>query len=152
MSRPRLELAPSPRLATLIIAVHAAAALSVLSVWRDGLGLLLAAALLSLGVAAAWSRALLRSSHSVRGIEFEGPALALTLTSGARLAAEPGERRYVASFMVALPLRRPWRRTLLVTADMLGADSFRALRIWALWGKLPPKFAAAAVAATQLSR
>jgi hypothetical protein len=39
--------------------------------------------------------------------------------------------------MVALPVRRPVRRTILVTRDMLDAGSFRALRVWALWGKLP---------------
>jgi hypothetical protein len=37
---------------------------------------------------------------------------------------------------VNLPILAPARRTLLVTPDMLGIDSFRRLRIWALWGKL----------------
>jgi hypothetical protein len=46
--------------------------------------------------------------------------------------------------LVTLSLRRPARRTLLVTRDMLHADSFRRLRVWALWGRLP------AVAAKQL--
>jgi len=29
------------------------------------------------------------------------------------------------------------RRSLLVTGGMLGADSARRLRLWALWGRLP---------------
>jgi len=39
--------------------------------------------------------------------------------------------------LVALPLRSPSRRTLLVTADMLDPAEFRRLRIWALWNRLP---------------
>jgi hypothetical protein len=43
------------------------------------------------------------------------------------------------------------RRTLLITRDMAGADAFRRLRIWALWGKLPAAGGEARVAATQLA-
>jgi hypothetical protein len=39
--------------------------------------------------------------------------------------------------MVNIPVVRPVRRTILVFRDMLGEDSFRCLRIWALWGKVP---------------
>jgi hypothetical protein len=39
--------------------------------------------------------------------------------------------------MVALPLGAGLRRTLLVTGDMLAAEEFRRLRIWALWNRLP---------------
>ena len=46
-------------------------------------------------------------------------------------------RRYINRFMLALPVQGPVRRTVLVADDMLGEDSFRVLRIWALWGKLP---------------
>jgi hypothetical protein len=135
----RLELSPSPRLAALIVALHAAAALSCLAAVPGAGGGLLACALTLLGLAAAWSRALLKSAASVRAIELEGPGIAINLASGARIVAEVAERRYVTRFMVALPVLRPVRRTILVTRDMLGADSFRALRIWALWGKLPVK-------------
>ena len=136
MSELRLELSPSRRLAGLIVALHAAAGLSVLSVLPGVAGGILAAALVALGVAAAWSRALLRSGRSVRAVELKGPGIALNLASGARIVAEIADRRYVTRFVVALPLRRP-RRTLLITRDMLAPDSFRALRLWALWGKLP---------------
>ena len=100
------------------------------------MGVLLSLAFLALGLAAAWSRALLRSAVSVRAIEISGEALALELADGRKLVAEPAARRYVSRLAVTLPLRRP-RRTILVTAGMMSADDFRRLRIWALWGRLP---------------
>ena len=61
----------------------------------------------------------------------------MLLASGERFRAEVAERRYVSRFMVSILLRRPVRRTILVTRDMLACDLFRRLRIWAVWGKLP---------------
>jgi hypothetical protein len=139
----RLTLVPSPLLALMIVALHAAAAASVLAVLPGIAAALLALALFLLGLAAAWSRALLRSRASVRALEITGPALTLELTGGDRIAAQIAERRYVSRLVVTLPLRQP-RRTLLITADMLPATEFRRLRIWALWGRLP------GVAAAQL--
>ena len=143
MSVLRLSLSPSPRLAGLIVVIHAAAALCVWSVLPGATGALLGGALLALGGAAAWSRALLRSASSVRALELGSPGIAVDLAGGARFEASVSPRRYVSTFMVALPTRG---RTILVTRDMLGGNSFRLLRIWALWGKLP------AVAAEQLRR
>jgi hypothetical protein len=137
LSSLRLELEPSPTLAAAIVALHAAAALCVLSVLPPPGGYLLAAGLLALGALAAWSRALLRSKESVRALEIGGAELVLHLAGGRIVAGEIAERRFVSRFMVALPIRRPLRRTILVTRDMLGRDSFRALRVWALWRKLP---------------
>jgi hypothetical protein len=142
--RLRVELAPSVPLATAVIGLHLAAALSVLLLMPTLAGAALAAALSALGAMAAWSRALLRSPLSVRAVDVEGPKLALELANGERIAAEVARRRYVGRFMISLPILQPVRRTLLITADMAEADSFRRLRIWALWGKLP------AVAAKQL--
>jgi hypothetical protein len=139
----RLALAPSIRLAVAILALHAAAAACVLAALPGLYGGLLALAFVALGLAAAWSRALLRSGASVRAIEIAGASLALELASGEKRSAEVAGRRYVSRLAVTLPLRRP-RRTILVTADMLPAADFRRLRIWALWGKLP------GVAAAQL--
>jgi len=133
----RLELAPSPRLAAAIVALHAAAAACAALVLSGGAGALLAAAFLALGLAAAWSRALLGSRSSVRAIELGEAGATLELAGGERLPAQLGPRRYVSRYMVTLAVRRPLRRTLLVTADMLSDDSFRSLRIWALWGRLP---------------
>jgi hypothetical protein len=139
----RLDLKPSPALAAAIVALHAAAALSLLSVMPGAAGSWCAAALVALGGVAAWNRALLRSAGSVRALEIGAARIGVYLADGERREAEVAKRRYVSRFMVALPLRSPVGRTVLVTRDMLGSDSFRALRVWALWGKLP-------VARTQL--
>jgi hypothetical protein len=135
--RLRLELAPSPAMACVIIAAHALAAACLALVVPGAAGLALAAALLALGAASAWLRALLRSSASVRAIELEASGVVVELADGERIAAQVGKRRHVSRLTVTLALQRPLRRTLLVSRDMLSADSFRLLRIWALWGKLP---------------
>ena len=139
--RLRIELAPSPALAVAVIALHAAAAFSALAVLPGAAGAALAAALLALGLATAWSRALLKSAASVRALELEGSDVLLQLASGDSFFAQAAERRYVGRFIVSLSVRlaaRPAvRRTILVTRDMSSGDSFRRLRIWALWGRLP---------------
>jgi hypothetical protein len=129
-----LQLSPSATLAALIVAAHlaaAGAAAAALPGWPGGL---LAAGLAALGFAAAWSRALLRSRASMRCIRIEAGTAWVELAGGASLPVEAGG--HVSRFMVTLASRRPPRR-LLVTADMLGGEAFRALRVWALWGKLP---------------
>ena len=133
----RLELRPSLRLAALVIVAHAAAAASLILVMPGLAGAALAAALVALGGLAAWSRALLRSPVSVRALELAENALVLELSCGDRFAVEVPARRYVSRWLVILPVRRPLRRAVLVTPDMLGRDSFRRLRLWALWGRLP---------------
>jgi hypothetical protein len=133
----RLELAPSFLLAAALIALHAAAALCLALALPGAGGLAGAAALVALGAAAAWRGALLRAASSVRALELAAQKLEVQLASGESFAAEVAERRYVGRYMVVLPLRRPMRRTLLVTRDMADAESFRRLRIWALWGKVP---------------
>ena len=149
MSALRLELKPSFPLAAAIFAAHAAAAVSAFACIPGAPGGLLACALLALGAAAAWSRALLRSAASVRALEIDGSNLALELRSGRAIHALAAERRYVSRWLVAVPLRGP-ARTILVTADMLDAESFRLLRVWALWAKLPAA-PARAVAGKQLA-
>jgi hypothetical protein len=138
----RFELRPSFPLAAAIVLAHAAAGASAYAALGGAAGALLAAALLGLGLAAAWSRALLRSAGSVRAIEVDAQAVTLELADRARFPAELGERRYVSRWLVTLRVRSPSRRTVLVTRGMLGEPSFRRLRLWALWGRLP---AAAAV-------
>ena len=146
--RLRLELKASPLLAAAIVAAHGAAAACVLAALPGSAGALVAAGLLALGAMAAASRALLKARGSVRALELEGAGLTVCLANGQRFAAEAAPRRYVSRHLVILRLtenaRRPVRRTLLVTRDMLAGDSFRRLRVWALWGRLP------AVAAKQL--
>jgi hypothetical protein len=148
LSGTRLELSPSWILASAMVALHAAAAGSVFIVIPTMAGMALAAALLALGLAAAWSRALLRSKASVRALELSGPQLTLELRSGERLAAELAGHRHVSRFMVTLPVRRPVRRTILISRDMLNGEEFRRLRLWVLWGKLPSRLSG--VAAAQL--
>lgn len=141
--RLRLELKPSPLLATAIAAAHLSAAACALLVLPSPAGALVGAAVLALGALAAWRGALLLAPSAVRGLDIEGPRLALVLSSGASQPAEIGARRYVHRSMVVLLVRRPARRAILITPDMLPGDSFRRLRVWALWGRLP-------VAAVQL--
>ena len=151
----RLELKPSRRLAAAIIAAHAAAAAAAYIAVPGAATALLSGLLLVLGIAAAWSRALLAAPASIRAIEV-GAQTAIELASGERLGAEVAARRYVTRYLVALPLhipsRGPSRRTLLVTADMLDPEEFRRLRIWALWNRLPSAHLSnAGVAAKQLA-
>jgi hypothetical protein len=137
LSSTRLELSRSWTLAAVILALHAAAAASVLAVMPGRAGGALAAGLFLLGMAAAWARALHGSGASVRALELSGSAIVLELKDGRRFPGELGPARHVNRMMVTLPLRRPMRRTILVARDMLGAEEFRRLRLWALWGKLP---------------
>jgi hypothetical protein len=137
LSGTRLALRPSWTLAGAILALHAAAAGSVIAVMGGFAGLLLAGGFLLLGAAAAWARALHGSRASVRALELSGNEILLELKDGRRVHAELRPGRHVSRFMVTLPVRRPMRRTILVTADMLRAEEFRRLRLWALWGKLP---------------
>ena len=146
----RLELRPSYRLAAAIVAGHGAAGLAVVALLGGFPGLALGGALLALGVAAAWSRALLRGRDAVRAIELAADEARLELGSGDTVVAAVAARRYVSRPFVSLGLgapafRWPGGRTVLIAADMVGRDEFRRLRIWALWGKLPD------VAAEQLA-
>jgi hypothetical protein len=133
----RLELSPSRFLAIVIVTLHAAAASCIAVAMPSLEGALLAFSLAGLGLASAWSRALLMSHGSVRAIELRDDGVVLETASGERIPAEVAQRRHVSRLTVTLPILKPRRRTLLVTGDMLTTDSFRLLRIWALWGKLP---------------
>ena len=129
-----LSLSPSYVLAAAIVGAHLCAAGAVLLVLPGWPGALLGCALAALGLAAAWSRALLRSARSARGLRLEGDGVVVELASGESRPALPGG--HVSRFLVCLALRNPPRRVL-VSADMLDAESFRRLRVWALWRKLP---------------
>ena len=143
----RLELRPSRPLAAAIVAAHAAAAGAAYIAIPGAMTALLSLLLLVLGMATAWSRALLAARASIKVMEIGAGQPIIELASGERFA-EVASRRYVTRYLVALPLRGPSRRTLLVTADMLTPEEFRRLRIWALWNRLP---ATHGVAAKQLA-
>jgi hypothetical protein len=134
----RFELVGSPLFALSIIALHAAAGVCAFIVVPGSAGIALAIALLLLGIAAARSRAWLAAARSIRAIEVQDATAAIVeLANGERWPAKIAERRYVGRFMVNIPVLSPVRRTFLVCHGMLGEESFRRLRIWALWGKLP---------------
>jgi hypothetical protein len=132
LSGTRFALSPSWNLAAAIVALHAAAAAAVVFTWATPWGYALGAALLALGLAAAWARALLGSSRSVVAILGDR----VELRNGEGLAIAAG-RHHVNRFLVAVALSGRVRRTILVTRDMLKAEEFRRLRLWALWGKVP---------------
>jgi hypothetical protein len=132
-----LDLRPSWRLALSIAGLHGLAGASVAIARPDLVGALLAALLAALGAAAAWDRALLRSRRSPRSLRVSGDGrLEVELADGARYPVGTGART-VTRLLVALPLASQVRRSILVTADMLDPESFRLLRLWALWGRLP---------------
>ena len=133
----RLELAPSVPLAVALMGAHAAAALCLALALPPAAGIGAAALVVLAGAASARKRALLRGRAAVRALEVGGDTLEIRLASGESFPAELAERRYVGRHMVVLCLRRPVRRTILLTRDMADAQLFRRLRIWALWGKLP---------------
>ena len=133
------RLLPSRRIARLIVIAHVGAALALLTVahaWASGWAV--AALLVALGLATAWDRALLRARGSVRAFSLEGPhEVLLALQGQGRARSRVGARRWVSARLVVLPLALPGRRALCVAGDMLGAEDFRRLRLWALWGRLP---------------
>jgi hypothetical protein len=137
LSGTRLELLPSWTFAAVLLVLHGAAAASVVAVSATPASYALGVGFLALGAAAAWARALHGSQASVHALELSGNDIVLELKDGRRIPAKLAASRHVSRFLVTLPVRRPMRRTILVTADMLRGDEFRRLRLWALWGKLP---------------
>ena len=151
MTEMQFRLGASPALAVLLLCVHAAAAGSAWISVPGVPGAALAIALLALGLAAAHSRVLHLAGSSVRALRVEGERVFLEPVRGAEMPVEIAERRYVGALLVVLFVTHPARRTVLVTRDMLDARSFRALRLWALWGRLPAAGQSLAVAPGQLS-
>jgi hypothetical protein len=134
----RLELRASRALAGVLALVHATGAACVLVVAPGYAGAALAILVLALGGAAARDRALLRARGSVRALELAVDAVAtLELADGRRVTAHVAQRRHVGPWWVSLPLSGAMRRDLVVVRDMLSPGEFRALRLWALWGRVP---------------
>lgn len=120
------------------MAAHAAAAACLWLLLPVPLGAVLAALVVALGAEAARDRALLAAQGSVVGIELSGrEAAILLLRDGRRVPAAVGQGRFVSRFCVSLPVRAPRRRSLVVTRAMLEPESFRILRLWSLWGRVP---------------
>jgi len=134
----RLELAASPGLAVAIVAVHAAAGGSFLTVLPGWQGLALCALTTALGCAAAWDRALLRAPRSAKAIEIARDGAAKCLfADGGSASLRPLGGSAVTRYWVALRLRGPGRGSLFIAKGMLAPQALRLLRLWALWGRLP---------------
>lgn len=143
----RLRLRASLVLTLLTLAAHAAAALTLLALLPLAEGLCAAGLLVALGAIALWERTLLRSARAVFALEVGGEGgLAVWLRDGRRICAISINRRYVSRWMVVLELARhsALRRTILLSRDMLPAEDFRQLRLWALWNALPAAHASSA--------
>ena len=124
-------------MAALIAGLHLVAAGCIYAVNRGTAGIVLALLVLVLGAAAAWDRALLRAGRSPRALELsDGGPSQVVFRPGTRRPVADGPRS-VNRFWVTLPLRGAFRGSVMVTADMLQAEEFRVLRLWALWGRVP---------------
>jgi hypothetical protein len=126
-------------MAAALVSVHLAAAASLATVLPAAAGAGASTLVLLLGAVAVWNWAMLRGGRAVRGLELgEDGAAMLVLGDGQRVAGRVGPRRNVGRWWVMLPVRGDARRTVVVARDMLPADDFRRLRIWALWGRVAP--------------
>lgn len=133
----RLELRPSRALAATILGAHLAAAACLYLIVTGPVGMALAALAAGLGAATAWDRALLRGAHAPRSIELRGDGSASVESANGwrRLVAGRGGR--AGRHWVIVALQGASRRNLLITGGMLDAESFRRLKLWVLWGRLP---------------
>ena len=122
----------------LILLTHTVAAACFLTVLTGWEGMATAVLIFALGAVAAWDRALLRFAVSPRSIDIlpSGEARCV-LASGDSVMVHALGAASVNRFWVALAVAAPYRRALLVTPGMLPPESFRLLRLWALWGRLP---------------
>ncbi len=151
MHRTQFRLRASPLLACLIVSTHAAAGVAAALAVPGMPGIALALAFPALGAAAAWARALHLSATSVRALQVEGSRAFLEMRGGRLLPVEVAPRCYVSRHLLTLVVRRPGHRAVLVTRDMLEPEAFRALRLWALWRKLPAAAPRVPVASGPLS-
>lgn len=132
----RWRLRGSPRLAALVVLVHALGGWALWQALPGVAGAALAGLLLGLGLFAAHDRALLRARGSMRALEVgEDDRVELSMWDGSLTHGRASARRHVCRYWVALALGAPARRAVLVTADMLEPAAFRRLRLWALWGE-----------------
>lgn len=126
-------------MAAAIVSVHLAAAACLAAVLPAAAGVGAGALVLLLGAVTVWNRALLRGRRAVRGLELgQDGAAVLVLGDGERMAGNVAPRRNVGRWWVTLPVRGESRRIVVVARDMLPAEEFRRLRIWALWGRVAP--------------
>jgi hypothetical protein len=134
----QIRLSPSRGFAAIIVAVHGGAGVRAGALLAGPMGIALGVLIAGLGCAAAWDRALLRGRRSVRALWLGGKeGVMLELANAERVPMSISPRRYVSRIIVVLPGVASMHRTIVVTRDMVGPDAFRALRLWALWGRVP---------------
>lgn len=133
-----IPLSPSRGLAATIVIVHGGAGVCAGALVPGAMGMLLGVLVAALGFAATWDRALLRGRRSLRALQIgDKDSVTLELANTERVALRISPRRYVSGLVVVLLATSSMHRTIVVARDMLDADSFRTLRLWALWGRVP---------------
>jgi len=134
----RIDLSPSRGLAAIIVSVHVGAGACAGALVAGATGICLGVLIAGLGLAAAWDRALLRGRRSVRALRIvDQDRVILELANAETLPMRISSRRYVSGLAVILPGTASMHRTIVVVRDMLEPGPFRALRLWALWGRVP---------------
>ena len=134
----RLELSASWFLAWLILAAHAFASVSILTVLSGPVAWALAFLMMLLGIAAARDRALLRSGSAPASLVFHPDGTLICHCRDERsFALERPSPSAVRRHWVSLPAAGAVRRSLLMVGGMLPEEGFRRLRLWALWGRIP---------------
>jgi len=134
-----MELRRSLPLAMLIVAVHLFAAACLLTLMTGWQAFLLALLVTTLGFFTAANRALLKGRQAACRIEIGGDSTGATLVfADGRTATVAAVRGVgITRHWVALQTCGPLGRSFLVVAGMLPEATFRLLRLWALWGKVP---------------
>jgi hypothetical protein len=127
----------SPGLALFLVCSHAAAGAAAWISIPGAAGLAIAVLAMAAGAVATHGRALLLAPDSPSSLAFSAAGeLRIVDRIGRDWAPVAHAPRYVSRWLVILPASGPAGRVrrLLVTRDMLPAEPFRRLRIWALWG------------------
>ena len=133
-----IPLSPSRGLAATIFVVHGSAGVCAGALVPGVTGIILGVLVAGLGLAAAWDRALLRGRRSLRALHIgDKDDMTLELANAERVALRVSPRRYVNGLVVVLPGTSWMHRTIIVARDMLDPESFRTVRLWALWGRVP---------------
>lgn len=136
----RVELRGSAALTGLVLVVHAAAGWVLAVVLPAAAATLALGLLVFLAITAVREKTLNAAPHAPAALYlgYDG-ALTLRLRDGREAASVVSARRYVGRWLVVLGLERRagGQRTILVARDMLAPQTFRLLRLWAVWGTLP---------------
>jgi toxin CptA len=134
----RVTLKPSRFLAAVLVAAHAAAAVTLLPLALPAwVKLLIALCIAGSLCHALWRHAWLRSAVSVTAIELhEGGAAGVEMRDGGCREARVLRTTYVSAALCVVNLQIPgavFARHAIVVSDNVDAESFRRLRVWLRW-------------------